>query len=137
MLLTPKQEAFANCVADGMTQADAYRASFDVAETTKPESVQVSASRLMADPNIKLRVKELRDKLAEASIWSRLDSVTTLSEIAKGHDEQGKTSDRVSAVKELNSMMGWSAPSKTELTIKQKQINELDDDELARIASGN
>ena len=41
--LTPKQEKFAQCVADGMTQADAYRAAYDCAPSTKAESIQVNA----------------------------------------------------------------------------------------------
>lgn len=35
MTLTPKQEKFAQCVADGMTQADAYRAAFDANPPSK------------------------------------------------------------------------------------------------------
>ena len=63
MSLTPKQEAFAQNVASGMTQADAYRGSYN-AEKMKPESVQVNASKLMADAKVRLRVEELRHKRA-------------------------------------------------------------------------
>jgi len=35
MNLTPKQEKFAQCVADGMTQADAYRVAYDCAPKHK------------------------------------------------------------------------------------------------------
>lgn len=116
MALTPKQEKFAQCIADGMTQADAYRSSFDVAPTTKPESVIVNASKLMADANISQRVAEVRAKLEEKALWTRMDSVRTLSEIAKGGDPEAKSSDRVNAVKALNSMHGWDAPQKVDHT---------------------
>jgi len=33
--LTPKQEKFAQCVAEGMSQADAYRSSYNCKPTTK------------------------------------------------------------------------------------------------------
>lgn len=116
MTLTPKQERFCQCIADGMSQADAYRNAFDVKPTTKPETVQESASRLMKDPKVSARVAFLREALAEKAIWTREDSARVLSEIALGHDEQGKTSDRVAAVKELNAMHGFNAAIKTELT---------------------
>ena len=59
-MLTPKQERFAQCVASGMSQADAYRESYDCKPTTKPSTIQETASRLMADPKISARVSELR-----------------------------------------------------------------------------
>ena len=119
MTLTPKQERFCQCIADGMSQADAYRNAFDVKPTTKPETVQESASRLMKDPKVSARVQVLRDMLTEKAIWTREDSARVLSEIALGHDEQGKTSDRVAAVKELNAMHGFNAPTKVAQTDSQ------------------
>lgn len=116
MSLTPKQERFAQCIADGMSQSDAYRESFDVRPTTKPESVQVSACRLMADPNVTLRVQFLKQQLSEKALWSREDSVRTLAEIALKQGEHAKDSDRVAAVKALNSMHGWDAAQKHELS---------------------
>jgi hypothetical protein len=58
--LTPKQEKFAQCVASGMTQADAYRSAYAVGESTKPETVLKRASELMANGDISGRVLELR-----------------------------------------------------------------------------
>jgi len=59
MALTAKQEAFALAVVSGMSQADAYRATYS-AGNMKPETVQESASRLMADRKVSARVAELR-----------------------------------------------------------------------------
>ena len=106
--LTPKQERFANCVADGMSQADAYRAAFDVKPTTKPETIQANASRLMADSTVSARVAELREMLTQKALWSREESVQVLAEIARGGDDTARAGDRVSAVKELNAMHGWN-----------------------------
>lgn len=125
MALTPKQEKFAQCVADGMSQADAYRAAFDVGEDTKPESIYPEASKLMANHNIATRVQELKDKLVELSLWKRLDSVQTLADIANsGHEA---TKDRIAAVKELNAMHGWNAPQKIEHSGKLEGGKTLDD----------
>lgn len=105
MALTPKQEAFAKCVAEGLSQSDAYRSAYN--SKAKPETVQANASRLMADSRVSARVSELRQQLAEVSLWSRMDSVMVLSEIAKGNDSEAKPADRVNAVKALNQMHGW------------------------------
>lgn len=104
--LTQKQESFAQNIADGMTQADAYRAAYDCAPTTKPETIQKRACELMADGVISGRVQELRAQLAEKSLWSRADSVNILAEIAQ--DLGNKAGERVSAIKELNAMHGWN-----------------------------
>lgn len=104
--LTPKQERFAQCIADGMSQADAYRASYKVRQGTKPETIQQGASRLMANSNVSARVAELQQKLTEVSVWRREDSVRVLAGIV---GEEGATRlERVSAVKELNAMHGFN-----------------------------
>lgn len=106
MELTPKQEKFAQCVADGMSQADAYRTAFDVKPTTKPESVQQSASRLMADPKVSSRVDQLHKQLSDISVWDRADSVEVLASIARGIESTNM--ERISSVKELNAMHGFN-----------------------------
>jgi hypothetical protein len=103
--LTPKQEKFALHIADGMTQADAYRAAYNCGSDTKAETIQKRASELMADGMIAGRVSDLRESLAELALWSRTDSVQTLKEIAQDHEN--KAAERVAAVKELNAMHGW------------------------------
>jgi hypothetical protein len=50
-------------------------------------------------------VQELRDRLAELAIWKRIDSLQTLSEIAR--KEQAQDKDKVAAVKAINAMHGW------------------------------
>ena len=63
--LTPKQEVFAQAVASGKSQSDAYRAAYKVGANTKPETVNQAASRIMADSNVAARVAELRKPIAE------------------------------------------------------------------------
>ena len=112
MSLTPKQERFAQEVASGKTQAEAYRTAFDVKPTTKPESVHVNACKLMADANIAQRVQEIRSAAVERLVWTMQDSLDVLASIAKGLDEDAKPSDKVNAVKAINTMYGLDAPSK-------------------------
>ena len=116
MALTPKQELFAQEVASGKTQADAYRSAFNVKPTTKPETTYKRACELMADGNISGRVAELRAAASERVVWTMADSLNVLSTIAKGLDADAKPSDKVNAVKAINAMIGLDAPSKLNVT---------------------
>lgn len=113
-MLTGKQEKFCQCVADGMTQADAYRTAYNAGKM-KPDTVHVKASTLMADGKIAGRVRELREALAEKVLWTRAQSVAVLSGVATNCTGEVKPSEQVSAVKELNAMHGFNAPAKVDL----------------------
>lgn len=115
MALTPKQEKFAQEVASGKSQADAYRAAFNCSKS-KPSTVQSHASRLMADGKVSTRVDELKAQLSEKALWTREDSVRILSDIAK--DEEASRKDRTGAIKVLNEMHGFFAPHKIEVSGK-------------------
>lgn len=114
MNLTAKQEAFAQCVANGMTQSDAYRTAYDVSPETTAKSVNELSSRLMAVVMVKARVRELQDLLAMAEMWSRQDSVTALRDIVI--DGESRAGEKTAAVKELNAMYGFNAPTKSQVT---------------------
>ena len=114
MALTAKQEAFAQAVAGGMTKADAYRASYDHENCTDKSVIEL-ASQLMRDINVSSRVSELKEAIAIAAIWTRLDSVQTLADIAK--NSEARANEKVSAIKELNAMHGFNAPTKLEVGI--------------------
>lgn len=62
--LTAKQEGFAQAVASGKNQSDAYREAYD-ARKMKASSVNVNASKLMADAKVAQRVAELRKPAAD------------------------------------------------------------------------
>jgi hypothetical protein len=58
--LTVKQEAFAQALASGLSNADSYRAAYD-ATSMKDNSIHAEASRLAASPTISARVREILD----------------------------------------------------------------------------
>ena len=58
--LSPQREKFAQAVASGMNQSDAYREAYKVRNGTKLSSVNVNASKLMNDAKVAQRVAELR-----------------------------------------------------------------------------
>ena len=113
MKLTSKQEAFCQCIADGMTQADAYRTAYSASKMAD-KTIWVKASELMADGNVSVRVSELQAKLQAKQLWTREQSVNALADIVQGDSRAG---EKVSAIKELNSMHGFNAPTKHEIDV--------------------
>lgn len=113
--LTAKQEKFAQCIADGMTQADAYRTAFN-AEKMKPETIYVKASQVMADGKVTVRVSELKAALANKALWTREDSVRALETAMRIAEDKDNAAGLVAAVKELNAMHGFNEPIKHEVT---------------------
>jgi len=88
--LTPKQEAFAQAVASGLTQSDAYRKAYTVGVNTKPESVNQKSSQLMAEVHIRSRVEVLRNQGGERAVLTReahLEELERLKGIALGMDD--------------------------------------------------
>ena len=120
--LTAKQEAFAQGIADGLGQADAYRAAYD-AEGMKDNSIYPKASELMKNGKVSARIAELKAAVQEKQLWSREMSVKALVQAYK----EGSGSVKVSAVKELNAMHGYNEPAKMQMDVRTfKPIEDED-----------
>jgi hypothetical protein len=113
--MSPKQEHFAQCIADGMTQADAYRTAYD-ASNMKDTSIHVNASKLLADAKVAQRVAELKEKLASKALWTREMSVKALVSAYKVAQGKNNSSGMTGAIKELNAMHGFNAPQKVDIS---------------------
>jgi phage terminase small subunit len=109
--LTAKQEAFCQGIADGLGQADAYRAAYD-AEAMSDASIYPQSSRMMKNPKVAARIAELRAQVQEKQLWSREMSVKALVQAYR----EGSGSVKVAAVKELNAMHGYNEPAKLNLS---------------------
>lgn len=121
-MLTPKQEAFAQAIADGLNQAEAYRSAYRVSPRAKPETVYKRASELMADGKVAGRVLALRELLADCALWERKQSVRVLRDIATG---DAPASARIQAVRELNLMHGYHQPER--LQVQSRELPPLTD----------
>lgn len=121
-MLTAKQEAFAAAVASGKTQADAYRLAYD-ADNMKESTLWSNASRLMADSKVAARVEDLRKQLENKQLWTREMSVKALI----GAYKAGNPTAKIAAVKELNAMHGFNAPTK--LDVINRTLEPLRDDD--------
>ena len=128
--LTAKQEAFCQGIADGLGQADAYRAAYD-AEGMKDNTIYPLASKLMKNSKVAARIAELRESVQEKQLWSREMSVKALVQAYR----EGSGSVKVAAVKELNAMHGYNEPAKLNISgnlvnrIKREVIDGTDADD--------
>ena len=109
--LTPKQERFAQLYVELGNASEAYKGSYEVRESTKPTSINVSASKLMADPNITLRIDEIRANLKQSTKIDRewiiaqhqeiIDWYKELKTLARREDLDPADIKRVFMLKEL------------------------------------
>lgn len=91
MKLTAKQEAFAQAVASGKSQADAYRVAYNAGKM-KPETVQNKAYVLMKDGEVAARVAELREPVvmaAQITLASHLKDLMGLRNMAAKKEQFG------------------------------------------------
>jgi phage terminase small subunit len=96
MTLTPKQEKFAQGVASGMSQADAYRHAYN-AEKMKPETIQKRASELMSKGEISGRVRELQEEGAKIAVYTLAEHLSRLDKLSRGAESEGKYAEAVKA----------------------------------------
>jgi len=110
--LTAKQEKFCQSIADGMNQSDAYRSAYSTTNMSK--QVLWNKAFLLADRDeVGVRISELRSNLAKKNLWTREMSVKILGNIALS--QSGFENNKIAAIKELNAMHGYNAPTKIDL----------------------
>ena len=127
--LTAKQELFAQCIADGMGQADAYRTAYD-AEGMADSTIYPKASRMLNEGKIRARVDELKAMVVEKQLWTREMSVKGLIQAYRIAQEAKTSTGMTAAVKELNVMHGFNEPTKLSITgsmIQRIQREVIDD----------
>lgn len=102
-MLTAKQENFAKGIAEGMTQADAYRSAYNTSRMTD-KSVWEKASELAKDIKVAARVKELRDMAAKSTIMNAQQRKEWLTEVINNPDID--INAKLKASDQLNRMDG-------------------------------
>ena len=102
-MLTAKQEEFAKGIAEGKTQADAYRSAYNTKRMTD-KSIIEKASELAANVNITARVHELRDMAAKSTIMTAQQRKEWLTEVI--NDPEIDINARLKASDQLNRMDG-------------------------------
>ena len=127
--LTAKQELFAQCIADGMGQADAYRTAYD-AEGMADSTIYPKASRMLSEGKVRVRVDELKAMVVEKQLWTREMSVKGLIQAYRIAQDAKTSTGMTAAVKELNVMHGFNEPTKLSITgnMVTRIIREVTDD---------
>lgn len=102
-MLTAKQELFAQNIAQGMSQADAYRSAYSC-KNMSDNAIYREASLLLDNPKVTQRLREIRDINARPSIMSAQKRKEWLSEVI--NDKEVDINARLKASDQLNRMEG-------------------------------
>lgn len=82
MKITQKQDNFCLEYIKTGNASEAYRVAYDTKPTTKDETIWNSAYKLLSDPNVSARVKELKDKAEAKAIMTLEQRKELLSRFA-------------------------------------------------------
>ena len=99
-----RHEKFAQCLASGMSQRNAYRAAFPNSKRWKDETVDSKASVLAKQEKVLERLRELAEQSASEAIMTARQRKEWLTKIVLSECEE--TKDKLKAVDILNRMEG-------------------------------
>ena len=114
MALTPKQEKFAQLVASGVNQSDAYRRVYN-ADKMSGSTVNRQAHEVAQNSNVTARIAELRKPIIEAHQYTLESYVKRMNEVAEMAFEQGQTAAGVKALENVGKVLGLYT-NRTELS---------------------
>lgn len=128
--LTPKQEAFCRLYIETGFASEAYRQSYDASRMTSP-SINVEASKLLADPRISLRIEQIKAEHLERH-------KTTVDDIAKMLKEDREFARKcetpaaaVSATMGLAKLYGMLTDKvEAKVATKQRVVVQIEGDDL-------
>ena len=106
--LTSQQEAFAQKVAEGLSQSDAYRFAYPKSKKWTDETLWPRASKLAAEYKVLTRIKELQVKAAQKcavtveSLVKHLDEVRIMAL----EDEKPQCAAAVNAIMAQAKLLG-------------------------------
>lgn len=104
--LTPKREKFAQLVAGGRGQAEAYRIAFKAAGKNK--TIHEGASRIAADSKVRARINELRAPVVAKVRYDLEHAMAEVNQAIRLAQKKGNASAMVQAVQlkaKLNGLM--------------------------------
>jgi hypothetical protein len=107
--LTAKMENFAQAIASGSNQTDAYRLAYS-AGGMSARTIWAKAANLAGHGRVRARIAALKADLADKQLWTRAESVQALINALETARASGNPSAMTGAVKELNAMHGYDAP---------------------------
>ena len=134
-LKNARHEVFANEVASGRTQTDAFLEANPHAEEWKRQTAKVKASELAARPDVKARIAFLQARAADAAVFTLAAHLNRLNALSRAAETAGDFPAAVKAEENRGKAAGFY-PTKVELTgrgggpIETKQTRDLTPAEL-------
>ena len=99
-----RHEKFAQCLASGMSQRNAYRVAFPNSNRWKDETVDSKASVLAKNDKVLERLRELAEQSTTEAVMNATQRKEWLTSIIRSESEE--TKDKLKAVDILNRMEG-------------------------------
>ena len=126
-----RHEKFAQCVASGLSGADAYRQAAEYSG----KQADGNAANWMKRPGVRERIAELKEANSRRATLSREQTIEFLcsvilasaakvdtdsplvqsAEFVDGKPVKLRIPDKIAAAKELTKICGWASPSRIEL----------------------
>jgi len=119
--LTPKQEKFAQLVASGVNQSDAYREAYD-ASKMQANSIHVNSAKLVADTKIALRIAELRKPAVEQiglTVEKLIHELEEAQALAKETDQPNAMTNAIMAKAKLGDLIPASKSENLNVNVTQ------------------
>jgi hypothetical protein len=112
LLLSPQADEFCRQIVQlGKLPSVAYEIAFavldrDTGEWVKPDHAPYQASKLLRNPDVVGRIKELREEIVKFGTIERAELIQTLKSLAL--DPDIRASDRIAATAQLTRMEGFN-----------------------------
>lgn len=134
----PAHERFAQLVAKGVSQADAYRECYPRSKTWKPSTVWEAASKMAY--KVHTRVVHLQQCAAKETVLTRAAFERHLMEAFVECRQEGDINNMAKVGALITKVKGWEAPSKVEVKdggvtedYVPKNVQEMDTEDIVRI----
>lgn len=108
--LTPKQEKFAQEIAKGKSQYEAYITAYPTSKKWSRNAIDVAANHLMENNKISIRLKELNAKQEKKVEWTRKKALETINYVMEMNQKD---------IERINEAFN------TEIDLKEAKILEL------------
>lgn len=95
--LTAKQEAFCVAYVACNNASEAYRQTYGVSQTSKPETVRNNAYKVLCRPEVEARVAELRAQAARAGLVTLESHLADLARLRDLAEQDGQLSAAITA----------------------------------------
>lgn len=136
--LTNKQEKFVQCLIKGMSQRQAYKASYDT-KKMKNETIDTRACELLKNSKVEVRYNELRERIIkeseEEAIFQAKDYLKEIASIA--NDDIGNYLEYKTVKRQKKNNKGEVTSEWDEVVVMVKDSTTVNTKNISEISKGN